>query len=252
MPKPRERDPSDQLKEKSGGRPKRDIHRQMTAKLRKELVEKNRAGGEAPAEAQAVDQVEQASTAALEEVSWEAGDLIDRAARPDRRPRERTDSVKGDGHRPREPGQGQGTVSPQTARRDTHPTGRIERVRESGPGVKTQAGAADAAPASLSSAERTDPPAPTPQAKMKQQAAQELEYANRAGKPLYGHEAPRASPHYGSSLPKEHTPKGPFSSENQSIYPSDRFVNRSSIKERPWRSAAPREKPPGRAFTPKS
>ena len=252
MPKPRERDPSDQLKEKSGGRPKRDIHRQMTAKLRKELVEKNRAGGEAPAEAQAVDQVEQASTAALEEVSWEAGDLIDRAARPDRRPRERTDSVKGDGHRPREPGQGPGTVSPRNARRGTHPAGQPERARESGPGVKTQAGAADAAPASLSSVERTDPPASTPQARMKQQAAQELEWANCSGKPLYGHEAPSASPHYGSSLPKGHTPKGPISSENQSIYPSNQSVNRSSIKERPRRSAAPREKPPGGAFTPKT
>ena len=151
MPKPRERDPGDQIKGKGGGRPKRDIHRQMTSKLRKELVEKDRASDEAPAEAQAVDQVEQASTAALEEVSREAGDLIDRAAHPDRRPRERTDSVKGDGHRPQELGQGQGTVSPQSARRGTHPAGQPERVRESGPGMKTQAGAADAAPASLSS-----------------------------------------------------------------------------------------------------
>ena len=61
MPKPRERDPSDKIKGKgkNGGRPVGDVRRQMTAKLRKELVEQKRGGQEPPADVQAVDQVEQ-------------------------------------------------------------------------------------------------------------------------------------------------------------------------------------------------
>ena len=60
IPKPRERDPSDKIKGKgkNGGRPVRDVRRQMTAKLRKELVEQKRGGQEPPADVQAVEQVE--------------------------------------------------------------------------------------------------------------------------------------------------------------------------------------------------
>lgn len=65
MPKPRERDPNDKIKRKGGGRPKRDIRRQMTAKLRKELVEQKRDGRETPADAQAVEQAEQTGAGVL-------------------------------------------------------------------------------------------------------------------------------------------------------------------------------------------
>ena len=40
MPKPREWGSNDKIKGKSGGRPKRNVHRQITAKFRKGLVEK--------------------------------------------------------------------------------------------------------------------------------------------------------------------------------------------------------------------
>ena len=104
MPKPRERDPSDKIKSKgkSNGRPARDVRRQMTAKLRKELVEQKRGRQEPPADVQAADQVEQTGAAAFDKVSREAGQFLDRALHPDHRPKERTEAVKGDGGRPQE------------------------------------------------------------------------------------------------------------------------------------------------------
>lgn len=78
MPELRERDPKDKIKGKGGGRVPTEVRRQMTAKLRKELVQRQRGGEESP-EAQAVSQTDEIVTAAVEEVSERAGQTIDSA-----------------------------------------------------------------------------------------------------------------------------------------------------------------------------
>ena len=136
IPKPRERDPNDKIKGKRGGRPQRDLRRQMTAKFRKELVERKRAGQETPADAQAVDQVEQTGATALEEAGQEIEHLIDRAARPGSRPKEQTETAKGKGRHPQAHQEGE----------KINRTGGKETA--AGPSG-TQTGAAEAAPTSV-------------------------------------------------------------------------------------------------------
>ena len=162
MPKPRERDPSDKIKGKgkNGGRPVRDVRRRMTAKLRKELVEQKRGGQEPPADVQAVDQVEQTGAAAFDKVEREAEQLIDRAIHPDRRPKERTDAIKGDGQRPQErrPVNGSSRTARKTGRGQNRTAqGRKDAVRP--PGAKT--GAVETGPVSHSTPGEPDTP-PTP------------------------------------------------------------------------------------------
>lgn len=232
MPKLRERDPNDQIKRKGGGRPKWDIRRQMTAKLRKELVEQKRDRQETPTDAQAVDQAEQTGAASFEEVGREAGRLMERAVRPG--PRERTEPVKGNGQRPR----------------GRQKAGQDARETASGPSG-TQTGAAETEPV-FSSPLKEPGAAPGPETRMKQQAAKNLEQAKRAGDIPQGRSAPTASPHYGGCQIGRSTPQDAFSPKNQSIHQSNPSANRPSIKERSRRSAAPRKKPPGGAFTPKT
>lgn len=228
----------------------RDVRRQMTAKLRKELVEQKRGGQEPPADVQAVEQVEQTGAVAFDKVEREAEQLIDRALHPDRRPKERTDAIKGDGQRPQE--RRPVNSSSQTA----HKTGRGRsgavpepRGAARSPGAKT--GAVETGPVSHSTPGEPDTP-PTPQERMKRQAAKDLEHAGHTGDFPQRREAPPASPHYGGRPPEAGSPKNNFSPANQSIHPSNPSTDRPSIKERPRRSAAPREKPPGGAFTPKT
>lgn len=219
----------------------RDVRRQMTAKLRKELVEQKRGGQEPPADVQAVEQVEQTGAAAFDKVEHEAEQLIDRALHPDRRPKERTDAIKGDGQRPQES---------RPANQSAHKTGRGRsgavpepRGAARSPGAKT--GAVETGPVSHSIPGEPDTP-PTPQERMKRQAAKDLEHAGHTGDFPQGRGAPHSSPHYGGRPPEAGSPKNNFSPANQSIHPSNPSTNRPSIKERP------REKPPGGAFTPKT
>ena len=225
----------------------RDVRRQMTAKLRKELVEQKRGGQEPPADVQAVEQVEQTGAAAFDKMEHEAEQLIDRALHPDRRPKERTDAIKGDGQRPQES---------RPANQSAHKTGRGRsgavpepRGAARSPGAKT--GTVETGPVSHSTPGEPDTP-PTPQERMKRQAAKDLEHAGYTGELPQGRGAPHSSPHYGGRPPEAVSSKNNFSLENQSIHPSNPSTNRPSIKERPRRSAAPREKPPGGAFTPKT
>ena len=249
MPKPRERDPSDKIKGKgkSNGRPVRDVRRQMTAKLRKELVEQKRAGQEPAADVQAVDQVEQTGAASFDKVSQETGQLLDRIVHPALRPKERTEAVKGEVRRPqkRRPTGSSGQAAYKTYRGQNRTApGRKDAVYP--PGTKT--GAVETGPVSHSIPGEPDTP-PTPQERMKQQAAKELERAGHTGDFPQGRGAPRVSPHYGGRPPEAVPSQKDFSPANQSIYQS---TNRSFIKERPQRSAALREKPPGGVFTPKT
>lgn len=232
IPKPRERDPNDKIKGKRSGRPQRDIRRQITAKFRKELVERKRAGQEAPADAQAVDQVEQTGAAALEEAGREMEHLIDRAAHPGSRPKERTETVKEKERHPQAHQKGEKTNRMGGKGTVAGPSG-------------TQTGAAEAAPASLS---HSDTP-PTPGDRMKQKAAKSLEQAKRAGKASHGCAASPGSPRRESRPAGRGTPKDALSLKNQSINPSS---SQPMIKERLRRSTGPKEKPPGGAFVPKT
>ena len=177
----------------------------------------------------------------------EAEQLIDRALHPDRRPKERTDAIKGDGQRPQES---------RPANQSAHKTGRGRsgavpepRGAARSPGAKT--GTVETGPVSHSTPGEPDTP-PTPQERMKRQAAKDLEHAGYTGELPQGRGAPHSSPHYGGRPPEAVSSKNNFSLENQSIHPSNPSTNRPSIKERPRRYTAPREKPPGGAFTPKT
>ena len=207
----------------------------MTAKFRKELVERKRAGQETPADAQAVDQVEQTGAAALEEAGQEIEYLIDRAARPGSRPKEQTETAKGKGRHPQAHQEGE----------KINRTGGKETA--AGPSG-TQAGAAEAAPASLS---HSDTP-PTPGERMKQKAAKSLEQAKRAGNSSQGRTASPGSLHYESHPTGKGASKDALSLKNPSIHPSNPSPNRPVIKERIRRSIGPKEKPPGGAFVPKT
>lgn len=232
IPKPRERDPNDKIKGKRGGRPQRDLRRQMTAKFRKELVERKRAGQETPADAQAVDQVEQTGAAALEEAGQEIEHLIDRAARPGSRPKEQTETSKGKGRHPQAHQEGE----------KINRTGGKETA--AGPSG-TQTGAAEAAPASLSHS--YTPPAPGE--RMKQKAAKSLEQAKRTGNSSQGRTASPGPLHYGNYPTGRGASKDALSLKNQSTNPS---LNQPVIKERLRRSTGPSEKPLGGAFVPKT
>ena len=232
IPKPRERDPNDKIKGKRGGRPQRDLRRQMTAKFRKELVERKRAGQETPADAQAVDQVEQTGAAALEEAGQEIEHLIDRAARPGSRPKEQTETSKGKGRHPQAHQEGE----------KINRTGRKETA--AGPSG-TQTGAAEAAPTSLS---HSDTP-PAPGERMKRKAARSLEQAKRAGNSSQGRTASPGSLRYGNYPTGRGASKDALSLKNQSTNPS---LNQPVIKERLRRSTGPSEKPLGGAFVPKT
>lgn len=207
----------------------------MTAKFRKELVERKRAGQETPADAQAVDQVEQTGAAALEEAGQEIEYLIDRAARPGSRPKEQTETAKGKGRHPQAHQEGE----------KINRTGGKETA--AGPSG-TQTGAAEAAPASLS---HSDTP-PTPGERMKQKAAKSLEQAKRAGNSSQGRAASPGSLHYESHPTGKGASKDALSLKNPSIHPSNPSPNRPVIKERIRRSIGPKEKPPGGAFVPKT
>ena len=207
----------------------------MTAKFRKELVERKRAGQETPADAQAVDQVEQTGAAALEEAGQEIEYLIDRAARPGSRPKEQTETAKGKGRHPQAHQEGE----------KINRTGGKETA--AGPSG-TQTGAAEAAPASLS---HSDTP-PTPGERMKQKAAKRLEQAKRAGNSSQGRAASPGSLHYENRPAGQGASKDALSLKNPSINPSNPSPNRPVIKERIRRSIGPKEKPPGGAFVPKT
>lgn len=80
MQKPREQDSKDKIKQKGGGRVQTEVRRQLTAKFRKELAQRQRGDSETY-ETQAVDQVEELSEAAAEEVGQQAKRGAERAGK---------------------------------------------------------------------------------------------------------------------------------------------------------------------------
>lgn len=197
MPKPRERDPSDKIKTKgkSNGRPARDVRRPDDRQAPQGAGGTETRRQEPPADVQAVDQIEQTAAAAFDKVEREAEQLIDRAIHPDRRPKERTDAIKGDGQRPQErrPVNGSSRTARKTGRGQNRTAqGRKDAVRP--PGAKT--GAVGNRPGFPFYPGEPDTP-PTPQERMKRQAAKDLEHAGYTGELPQGRGAPHSSPHYG-------------------------------------------------------
>lgn len=87
MQKPRERDSKDKIKRKGGGRVQTEARRQLTAKFRKELAQRQRGDSETY-ETQAVDQVEELSEAAAEEVGQQTKRGAERAGKAIRQQRQ--------------------------------------------------------------------------------------------------------------------------------------------------------------------
>lgn len=212
MPRPRERDANDKIKKKGPGRIKKDMRRQMTAKLRKELAQRSRGGEETP-DAQAVSQTDQLATAAVEEVGEQAGRTIGRAADTLR---------KHDQQKKQDP----------TRTRDA-----ASRPQASGELCPIKTGVSD-----------TEAPAPpTPQERMRRLAVEERQAQAAHTQPAQltpPAVRPTPSPSCGSAPPISTPPQGNRSLQNRSI-------NRS-IKEHLRSTTGPKEKPGAGVSAPKT
>lgn len=224
MPDIRERNPGDKIKNKSKGsrQVKKDARRQLTAKFRKELAQRKREGDHETPETQAVEQAGQTAAAAVEETTERAGQGISKAI---------TTYQKSKAQRKRKAERQRQTGGDHSTPNHAPTTGTIPAQY----------------PLPAEDSSQTPGVPPTPQERMRQKLVEERrEQARRTeGSTLpQGNELAGHSPHYGGSYPAPEKPKENRSLENQSIHPS--------IKERPRRSANPKEKPSGGAFVPKT
>lgn len=281
MPEIRERKKNDKIKGKGGrGHPiKQGVPRQMTAKLQKELMERQRGRDtgsttEQAPEVQAAEQVEQRIYTTADSLREHTSDAVSKSAaryqRKQQKKKRRADPATGE-------------TSPADAEAPQAPA--RERVREKPVGDTRTRPAGDSAAAPVQDviqsgpcAPRRDPgrtPAgPSAKERMRQTAIrkkqdrptdirqkpadpQRLPQASPPGprermrqKAIADIQAQRGSPRAQAVWRPERppAPKGvfeskPLSTGNQSINP---------IKERPRRSFAPKEKPAGGAFIPKT
>ena len=217
MPKLKERSSDDKIKRPGKDRKQKGPLRQMTAKFRRRLVERQRDNSStATPDTQAAEQSVQAGMDAVEEVGYRAEKAVDRLLHPAHRPKARKGQIKEGGRHPKEKTD---MVPPAN---DTLRDGKTIHPNT---------------PDSLHNGSQL-----TPETRMKQQAVEKLERSVRADHPKNGQF--REVPHYGGTPQNTYTTKKEYSPGNQSINPS--------IKERPRRSSGPKEKPPGGAFTPKT
>ena len=217
MPKLKERSSDDKIKRPGKDRKPNGPLRQMTAKFRRRLVERQRDNSSpATPDTQAAEQSVQAGMDAVEEVGYRAEKAVDRLLHPAHRPKARKGQIKEGGRHPKEKTDMVPSVNDTSRDRKTiHPN----------------------TPDSLHNGSQL-----TPEARMKQQAVEKLEGSVRADHPKNGQF--REVPHYGGTPQNTYATKKERSPGNQSINPS--------IKERPRRSSGPKEKPPGGAFAPKT
>lgn len=177
-------------------------------------------------------------TYAAEEIVSRMEDVVDRMIQPSRHPKTRKEKLEGNGRIPKadtstirpiiDPWRNSESGSPEINTHSVPPVGDT-------PGYEITIDSD--APEGTNKGSQ-----PTPEARMKKQAAEELKRS--AGAELPGDNQFREVPHYGGSLQNPYITKKEHSPGNQSINPS--------IKERPRRSFSPKEKPPGGAFTPKT
>lgn len=294
MPDIRERNTSDKIKEKGAGRTgpvKKDVRRQMTVKMKKELMERQRGrdtGGavDTAPEVQAAEQVEESVYTTADSLRVHTADAvsksISRHKRKQQKNRQRTEQATG------------GVSSPGT---EPPPPPVRERMRENAASeIKTRPepdsppaplrerrpGAAHERPTPSSPGPERTPTWPSPKERMRQAAIKEKrdctgirqrpaagQGTQQADLPVWGpaaqpgpqermrqkarteQQAPRAKAGRLSSPSRPEAPLSPAHSAGSTPAPLD-GKSVTSIKERPRRSFAPKEKPAGGAFIPKT
>lgn len=294
MPDIRERNTSDKIKGKGAGRTgpvKKDVRRQMTVKMKKELMERQRGrdtGGavDTVPEVQAVGQVEETVYTTADSLQVHTADAvsksISRHKRKQQKKRQRTEQATGGAPSP-------GTESPPPPVR--------ERMRENAASeIKTRSepdsppaplrerrpGAAHERPTPSSPGPERIPAGPSPKERMRQAAIKEkrnrtdlrqrpatVQNTQQADSPVRGPaaqpgpqermrqkaraelQAPRTKAGRVSSPPRQEAPLSPVHSAGSTPALLD-GKSVTPIKERPRRSFAPKEKPAGGAFIPKT
>ena len=217
MPKLKERSSDNKIKRTGKEWKPKGPLRQITAKFRRRLVERQRDNSStATPDTQAAEQSVQAGMDAVEEVGYRAEKAVDRLLYPAHRPKVRKEQIKESGRHPKE---------------------RTDMVPSANDTLRDGKTIHPNTPDSLHNGSQL-----TPETQMKQQTMEKLERSVRTDHPKNGQF--REVPHYGGTPQNTYTTKKERSPGNQSINPS--------IKERPRRSSGPKEKPPGGAFTPKT
>lgn len=103
MPKLKERSSDDKIKRPGKDRKPKGPLRQMTAKFRRRLVERQRDNSSpATPDTQAAEQSVQAGMDAVEEVGYRAEKAVDRLLHPAYRPKSRKEQIKEGGRHPKE------------------------------------------------------------------------------------------------------------------------------------------------------
>lgn len=239
MPEARERKKSDKIKgkdRKPSSPAKKDVRRRMTAKLQKELTERQRnrgtGGTDQPPEVQAAEQVEEKIYTTADSLRERTGDAISKSIARHRRKQQKKKQRA-------EPATG--NTPPTDA--GTAPTPVQQPIKERHAGdMRMRPAESDRPPdiiheqsAAPHSGPERPPAATSPNERMRQTAIKEKQ-DRRTG--------PRQRPTdpKGQQL-SAHGQATPASLDNQSINP---------IKERPRRSFAPKEKPAGGSFIPKT
>ena len=103
MPKLKERSSDDKIKRPGKDRKPKGPLRQITAKFRRRLVERQRDNSStATPDTQAAEQSVQAGMDAVEEVGYRAEKAVDRLLHPAHRPKARKEEIKEGGRHPKE------------------------------------------------------------------------------------------------------------------------------------------------------
>ena len=194
-----------------------DARRQLTAKFRKELAQRQRGGAETY-EAQAVDQTEEVTAAAIEEVTQQAGRGGQRASaalqkhRQKKQRQHRQEAGNGQRQPPASPAQGSSTM----------PTG-ATRTPET-PVVLTTTTTGGRSDAAMPQTNGTAPVPPTPQERMRQKLVEERrEQAGQRQAPVLpqGNDRPGHSPTMADlTTPRKYQKKTALWKINLSIHPS--------------------------------
>ena len=282
MSKIQERDQIDKIKnqgKRKNGKPIQQRGRRvMTAKLKKELAQQKRGGGsvteqprDSSATTEAVDQIEQATGAAVYESGYQIKQGVSRAVTKVKNERqkikERRDQPKGpdtqapgipEQHPPATPEAGPVSSPPSAALGSTPRQTPASPDRSSAPRVRPDShqhrptGPRIHSPAAKGQVAESPaaPPIPSPRDRMLQQAVdkrrEQVRHPERSSTPPAS-SGQLVSTHYNKQLPPARTSAAPeenLSPQNQSINPS--------IKERPRRSAVLKEKSQGGGFTPRT
>lgn len=241
MPEARERKKSDKIKgkdRKPSSPAKKDVRRRMTAKLQKELTERQRdrdtGGTGQPPEVQAAEQVEEKIYTTADRLRERTGDAISKSIarhrRKQQKKKQRAESATGEAP---------------PADTEAPPPQARERIRERAAGdMRTRPAERDRPPDILHEkpiTPRSDPEcppaAPSPNERMRQKVRAEIQAQ---------HTGDGCMP----SPPRPERPPAPAHSAGMTPAFDNPSIN--PIKERPRRSFVPKEKPTGGSFLSKT